>query len=367
MMRTAKWSASHRAEFRSQTKGRDLMYDKQVRPTNDFAEFKREEIEQSVPERFEKIVTKYGDRLAVKDGSHELKYDELNERANRIARAILERRGEGQEPVALLLPAGASMISGALGVLKSGNIYMPLASWFPRARNDYMLKDSLTSLIVTDSKNLQLARELAQDKLQLVNIDELDSSLSMENLNLSMQPEDIASIRYTSGSTGQPKGVFRSHRNSLYSSMRSINDSRICIHDRMASLGLAGVGSPAGIFNGASSHRLDIREEGLADLANWLIQLEITICTFVVTAFRHFVDTLTGEEEFPNLRLVRFGAEPVYKRDVELFMRHFPSNCILLNQLGTTETGHICRYFIDKDTQIDGNFVPVGYVVPDKE
>ena len=150
-----------------------------VHPTDTFIEFREDEIEQSLPECFEKQVAEYGDRIAVKDGSNELTYHELNKRANRIARAILEQHGESREPVGLLLQQGIPMISGVLGIFKSGKTYMPLASWYPRARNDSMLRDSQASLIVTDSINLPLAHELVQDTIQLVNINELGDGLSV--------------------------------------------------------------------------------------------------------------------------------------------------------------------------------------------
>src|SRR5918992_5422565 len=70
-------------------------------PTGTFVEFKKEEVEQSIPGRFEQQVHKYPDRLAVKSKSHELTYDTLNKAANRIARAILAERPSGQQAVAL--------------------------------------------------------------------------------------------------------------------------------------------------------------------------------------------------------------------------------------------------------------------------
>ncbi|MFC1713401.1 AMP-binding protein [Candidatus Poribacteria bacterium] len=342
------------------------MDDNRVRPTNDFIEFEQEEIEQSIPERFQKQVAKYGDRIAVRFGGHELTYNGLNERANRIARAILEKRGKGQEPVALLLQHGIPMISGAVGVVKSGKMHAPLSPWFPRVRLDYILRDLQASLIVTDSKNLLFARELAQDTVQLLNIDELDSGLSREDLNLHIQPDDFAWLRYTSGSTGQPKGVFWSHRNSLYASKTFINEMHICLHDRLAYFGPPGAGFWRTLLNGASFHRLDIRAEGLAGLANWLMEEEVTIYALAIATFRHFVSTLT-EETFPRLRLMCVGAEPIYKRDVELFRQHFSPDCLLVNQMGSTETGLICWYFIDKETQIDGRLVPIGYPLLDME
>ena len=97
-----------------------------VRPNNPFIEFKKDDVEQSIPARFEQMVEKYPDRLAVKDNNHELTYKALNQAANRIAQVILDALGEGEEPVALLLEHGAPIISAILGVLKAGKIYVPL-------------------------------------------------------------------------------------------------------------------------------------------------------------------------------------------------------------------------------------------------
>jgi len=64
-------------------------------PSGTFVEFRKEEIEQSIPDRFEKIVRLYSERLAVKTRDHAFTYDDLNKAANRVARAILAQRGEG--------------------------------------------------------------------------------------------------------------------------------------------------------------------------------------------------------------------------------------------------------------------------------
>ena len=73
-------------------------------PSGSFIEFKREAIEQSIPDRFEEQVRKYPERLAVKSKTQELSYEELNQAANRVARAVLAHQGDGAEPVALLSP-----------------------------------------------------------------------------------------------------------------------------------------------------------------------------------------------------------------------------------------------------------------------
>ena len=83
--------------------------DKCFHPSGKFIEFPKEDVETSIPERFEKIVGRFPDRLAVKMRNRTLTYQELNHAANRVAHAILAQRGETQEPIALLMEHDVSI------------------------------------------------------------------------------------------------------------------------------------------------------------------------------------------------------------------------------------------------------------------
>lgn len=343
-----------------------------IGPTNPFVPFTQAEVEQSIPARFEQQVATYPDRMAVKGGTHALTYDELNKAANHVAHAILAQRGHNEEPIALLFKEGALVIAAILGVLKAGKMYVPLDATYPRTRTVSSLEDSGAGLLITHNQNLALARELAQGRVGLLNIDALDSSVSTENPHLPLSPQRLAYIMYTSGSTGQPKGVVETHRNVLHQIMRLTNAFHICMADRQTLLRSCSFnGSVRDIFstllNGASLHVLNLAEEGIGKLAAWLIQEEITIFRAVSSVYRHFVSTLTGEQRFPSLRLIYAGGEAVNRRDVELFQQHFPEGCMFVNGLATTETGTIRLFCIDTETRLTGGFAPVGYAVEDME
>lgn len=342
--------------------------DQQVTPTNPFIVFPKEAIEQSIPERFEQQVAKYPDRLAVKTRTNLLTYAELNAAANRIAHAILTQPDETPKPIVLLLAKEASTLAAILGVLKSGNLYVPLDPALPPARMNFILEDTQASMIITSNRYRALAESLTQKGVSLLNIDELDFTLSPENPGLSISPDALTWILYTSGSTGQPKGVVQTHRNVLHFVMNYTNYFHICPDDRLTLLLSHSVNGGAhdifaALLNGASLHLFDLKEEGLTSLAKWLIEEEITIYCSVPTIFRHFIDTLTGGEQFPKLRLIRLIGEPVYRRDVEMYRKHFSANCLLVNRLGSTETGSLLLYLINKENQFPGNHVPVGYPV----
>src|SRR5687767_4493720 len=118
--------------------------DRCFHPSGAFVEFKKEEIEQSIPERFEKIVRVYPHRLAVKTKTQALTYEALNQVANRVARAIIAVCGQGNEPIALLLDQGVFLIAAILGVLKSGKIYISLEPFHASARTGYIVDDTRT-------------------------------------------------------------------------------------------------------------------------------------------------------------------------------------------------------------------------------
>jgi non-ribosomal peptide synthetase component F/acyl carrier protein len=338
-------------------------------PTGVFEEFLPEDLEGSIPERFEKIVCKYPDRIAVKTRSHEVAYDDLNRAANRVASLVLTKTGQDQKPVALFLEHGVPPIIANLGILKAGKVAVQIDPAAERSRIAHLLADSQAALVITNTKNYSMARERMNEKHHLINMDELDSSLSDVNPKLFIPSNASASVRYTTGSTGQAKGSVKTHRHELHAVANLTNYFRICADDRIIMLGRHVLGKHTfeALLNGGTLYPFDLHEEGLVNLGRWLIEQEITIYKSFPTAFRHFVDTLSDHESFPQLRLIRLEGEPVYSADLELYKKHFASNCLFVNSFSSTETGTVCVYFADKNTQIDGRRVPIGYPVDGME
>lgn len=145
--------------------------------------------------------------------------------------------------------------------------------------------------------------------------------------------------------------------------MRGFDEVLLGMQDRVACLdpGLSG------LFHGACVYPINVKQDGLARVAHVLMQEEITVYLSVATTFRHFVSALTTDAVFPKLRLIMLHGELLYKRDVELYKRHFSPECVLVNGLASTEAGSIARYLIDHETQIAGDIVPVGYPTVDKD
>ncbi len=337
-----------------------------------FVEFKKEEIEQSIPTRFEKQVTQYPERIAVKTRDCAFTYGQLNQRANRVAHALLYRQPRVEEPVAFLLGHGIPQIITILGILKAGKIYVPLDPSLPANRLAAILEDSQTRLIISDRQSYPLAQELAQNTFDLFILEDCDSHLPLTNPGLTISPDTLVNILYTSGSTGRPKGVISTHRFTLHDAMSSTNSYGISRDDRFTLLFSTSFAASltslfGALLNGATLLPYNLKDDGFAQLANWLIQEQITLYYSGPSTFRHFVATLVEKSQFSHLRLIVLGTEPVYKRDVELYKQYFPDECVLCVRLGGTETRSICSYFINKATQIETKTVPVGYAAEDKE
>lgn len=340
-------------------------------PNGTFIEFPKDEIEQSIPERFEKIMRQFADRTAVESERYRLTYRDLNRAANRIAHAVLSTGNDQNRSVAVLMEHDVPVVSAILGALKAGKFYVPLDPSLPRERSRFILDDSGADSILTNTKHLSLAKSLVKSPSRLLNVDEIEG-YSDTNPPPRAGPDDLCWVIYTSGSTGRPKGVMQSHRNVLHFMRNYTNELHICPEDRLTLLYSFSVNGGshdifAALFNGAALCPYDLRAEGFVELGHWLIDKNITIYHSVPTVFRQFAESLTGQEDFRDIRIVRLGGEPVYKRDVNLFKKHFSNNCILVNRLGSSETGSLRMFFLDKKMEVRGNLVPVGYAVADNE
>ena len=177
--------------------------------------------------RFEEVVAAAPHRAAVTWLSEtpagpevaEMSYADLDARANLVGHA-LRRRGVGaEEPVATLLPRGPDLVVAQLGALKAGAAYLPLDRSFPAERLAAMLRDAGGRVVVAApglaADDPELVDRLGPPGTVLTSVDELTAEVSGTVAgppDRDVSPRQLACIMYTSGSTGQPKGVLQEHR-----------------------------------------------------------------------------------------------------------------------------------------------------------
>ena len=344
----------------------------QVAPrSSSFIGFERSELERSLVARFEEIVALYPDRLAVKCKTAELSYCELNETANRIAGTLLNRYGRTEEAVGVLVQEESQAIAAILGVLKAGRFYVPLDRTFPPDRLRSIINDCQLQVLLTEQQFVGWANDLGAD-CAVIALEDIDARTSAENAGLIIEPLATAAIFYTSGTTGQPKGVIQDHQSVLHRVMQGTNALGIGCDDRLTLLSAPTYSASlrnlfTALLTGAAVYPFRVLEEGITPLGAWLQRERISIYTSVPSLFRRWAAALTGQEDFSHLRIVELIGEGVTSSDVEQYRKSLPPTCVLVNVLSSNEAGTIRRYIVDHSTEIAGPVVPVGYPVDDKE
>jgi acyl carrier protein len=178
----------------------------------------------------------------------------------------------------------------------------------------------------------------------------------------------LAYIYYTSGSTGEPKGVYDTHRNVLHNVLRYTNTLGFGPADRLTLLqrpAFSGAVSSffGAILNGATACIFDLLQEGPEALRRWLAVERITVYHSVPSIFRQ---TAADGASYKAMRVVRLEGDRASQTDLELFDRHFPRHTRLVNGLGATECGLIRQFVFRPGDPIPSN-VPIGDPVEDME
>ncbi|MFI7359270.1 amino acid adenylation domain-containing protein [Streptomyces avidinii] len=166
----------------------------------------------TVPELFERRAAAAPDAVAVVSGERSLTYRELDERADRLARALIRRGARPEVPVALALPRSADLLVALLGVLKSGAAVLPLDPRQPGDRLAHVLTDARPLLVVTDADT---AAGLPDTGVPVADLGELcapDTDAAAVAAP-APRPDGLAYLSYGCGSAGGPTGVEISHRN----------------------------------------------------------------------------------------------------------------------------------------------------------
>ncbi len=152
-----------------------------IAPSNDYVVFKRDEINQTITSRFQHQVNQYGHKPAVKTKSGEWSYEELNRIADKVAHKLLAVCGSEEGRIALLFEHDGPMIAAMLGALKAGKTYVPLDPAYPEDWLEYVLRDVQAEAVVTNNLNEELGRRLAQNRVQVINVESLKLEPSEED------------------------------------------------------------------------------------------------------------------------------------------------------------------------------------------
>lgn len=308
---------------------------------------------------FELVANESPERLAVVFAGQSITYQILNERANNLARVLLEKGATQDSLVALCLDRSVDAIVSILAVLKSGAAYLALDPTYPHKRIRFMLEDSGAKILLT--------RQQYTAKLELQNVEPvyLESLPSVEggdglsNLNINVRPHNLAYMIYTSGSTGTPKGVMLEHAG--WCNVAQAQVDSFGLRAGMRILQFASISFDASAFELAMAWGsggtliMDTKEAMLPGpaLANLLNQQKVQVVTLPPTAL-----TALPEIELPDLQVITLAGETCPE---SLVKKWSGNDRRFFNLYGPTETT-IWASFAECFNDGSGNPV-IGYPV----
>nr|QEO74840.1 condensation domain-containing protein [uncultured bacterium] len=311
--------------------------------------------EQPVHELFAAQAARTPDAVAVADARQQISYRELNRRANRLAHH-LRARGVGPEvAVGVLLGRSVETVLTLLAIYKAGGVYVPLDPNYPASHLQLILRQTRPPVVITDAL---LAEQLPEVEASVIRLDadwpEMMSH-SMREPRTCVGPDNLAYIMYTSGSTGQPKGVAVAHRqllNRLHWMWREFpfGEGETLCQRTTANFSVSMWELLGGLLCGCRT--VVVSDEQTKDTAQLIAAMErheVTRAVLVPSLLRTLLEVEPGlGRRLSSARLWSVCGEPLSPELAARFAAQF-SEARLVNQYGASELNDVCFDEVDAE------------------
>lgn len=165
-----------------------------------------------LPQQLISVAENHAKTVALKACDTDLTYQQLLEKADKLAQVLMAKGVSPKQQVAILLPRDSHLIVAMLAVLRTGAAYIPLDPEYPAARIHYMLEHANVDVLITDLAAKDALFNDTQWQGTLINPKKIRAvAASRQKPFPTITPEQMAYVIYTSGSTGKPKGVMINH------------------------------------------------------------------------------------------------------------------------------------------------------------
>lgn len=296
---------------------------------------------------------RYPEKIAIRYYEQDITYRELDEQSNRVANSLLSLGVRKGDRVCLLMDNSPEFFYVYFGINKIGGIAGPVNCWWQTGEIHYLLNDSGAVALFCDHNYRGYIDKIIADTPQLKHVVERGAtderflplekmlSASAEFPVAEVVPDDVSTIVYTSGTTGNPKGVLLTQRNILTNSRQASllanidqNDVIMCFLPLFHVNGLVITGT-APLARGAQI--ILRRNFSASEFWECVAKYRVSIFSGVPTVYQILLNTPGYEGlDVSSLRYGVCGAAPMPVDTIEKFEKTF--NMIIIEGYGLTES-----------------------------
>lgn len=311
---------------------------------------------------FEDQVKQNPNKTAIIFNDKEISYDNLNKLSNKIANYLISCNVKENDVVSILLDRNEMLIASMIGVLKAGAAYLLIDKSLPHDRIEYMLNDSKTVLLIT---NTQLDKFDVTNKLIINDLENTAylsklNNISDKNPSCRGNNEDMFNIIYTSGSTGNPKGVALRRLGIInmilsYKNILHTDDCNVFLSMSAVSFDMFIVENFVSLFTGKTVVLCNDEEQKIPVYTNNLIKkYDVNFILTTPTRINLLLSSISDISNWKSVKVVQVGGE-VFTSELYNHLRQY-SNAHIYNGYGPSEFTACC---CNKEI-IDGSNVSIG-------
>lgn len=334
----------------------------------------------TVPHILDRAVSNHPSHHALRMEGNHLTYEDLSSLSNRIARALTQRGVQRGDRVGLLAHKSLHVAAAIYGVMKAGAAYVPINPEAPASQVAQIIGDCEIRYLVSETRQIERIGTVDLTSISGIGWDapntltwEDVARLSDAPVSVEIDEDDLAYIFYTSGSTGQPKGIMHSHRSAVTFARTAAEIYGLAAEDRLTShapfhFDLSTLDLFSAAHAGATTVIVPLAHSRLpASLSKLLEAEEITVLYSVPFAQIQLLHRgALDERDLSSLRWVLFAGEAFPTKDLRSLMATLP-HARFSNIYGPTETNGCTYYHVDELPEDDSEFIPIGYPIPDTQ
>lgn len=318
------------------------------------------------------------DAPAITFNGKTLSYKALNEKSNQLAHLLIAKGVKLETLIGVSLNRSVEMVIAILGILKAGGAYVPIDAEYPKERINYMISNSDIKFLITQHLLLEQTPQSAIEKICLDTLHEQLDDFPITNPSLLVNSDNLAYVLYTSGSTGNPKGVMVCHESLIqaYAGWETIYHlNEMDCHLQMASFSFD-------VFSGdwiralCSGGKLVLCPKETLLAPEMLYKLmegeKITCAEFVPIILRRLMEHVkTKNISLKFMRVLICGSDNWSMQEYKKLQQLCGKETRIINSYGLTEATIDSTYFetkwVSKEQVALNHTVPIGKPFPSTE